>query len=130
MLSNGAGAVLTLVVIALILPIQSFYNFPAQTKFLPVWGILIIQAVTSLLFAPSTTMAQTSGLEASAMFARLWGIAVYLLLAATLSAWFTGPVLNGVALLAGTLALNLYVWWRVTERFGIDSSAFSLVRRA
>ncbi|WP_170429433.1 hypothetical protein [Ruegeria arenilitoris] len=129
-LSNGAGAVLALVVIALILPVQNFYNFPPHTNFQPVWGILIVQAVTSLLYAPSTTMAQTSGLEASAMYARLWGIVVYLLLVVILSVWFSGPVLNGVALLAGTLALNVFVWQRVTTRFGIDSSAFSLFRRA
>lgn len=130
MLSNGAGAVLTLVVVALIVPIQSFYSFPEHTDFLPVWGLLIVQAFTNLLFAPSTTMAQTSGLEASAMFARLTGILIYLLLVAAFSTWIAGPVLNGVALLTGTLALNFYVWWRVTKRFGLDSSAFSLVRRA
>lgn len=126
LLSNGLGVVLTLVVIGLIQPIQAFYGFPSDTSYATIWAVLIIQAFTNLIFAPSTTMAQTSGLESSAMYARILGIAAFGLFVLFFSVWVQAELLTVTALSAATVVLNLYVWNRVRQRFGIDSSVFGL----
>lgn len=90
--------------------------------------LLLGQSAVFLIFASGMTVASTSGMEASAMRARVIGILGYLLVLILALAVQVPPLFaNGLAVMGGSITMSGTLWLKIWRRTRLDTSAFSLL---
>lgn len=92
-----------------------------------VLGLLLASAAANVLAGPNFSVAAQCRMEGAALWARSTGVFVTVGLIATAGSY--GEIAIAAAVLAGSVCANAVICGRVRGTLGVDTSAYSLVRR-